>query len=234
MPSLKILVIEDEITIIDILRLYLEREGFTVFSSLNATNGLRLIEKVIPDIILLDIHLPDQNGFALARRYREISDGILIFITGEKTKSTIIQGFEIGCDDYITKPFDPPEVIARINAILRRSGNHQMNIFTSGDLTINFTDMSVSKRGKKVDLFTKERMLLFYLAQHPNQVFSTEQLFDCIWGINSGADLKTVLVHLSTLRKKIEDNPKKPQYIQTVRGFGYKFSTHSEKSIVSL
>lgn len=228
MRSINILIVEDDCSIIEILRLYLMRYGFTVHSSLNAEDGLRQIEDVIPDIVLLDLNLPDKSGFELARRYRTLSDGILIFITGEKTKSTILHGFEIGCDDYITKPFDPPEVIARIKANLRRTGRSTSNQLTLGDLTINFSDKSIHKNRVQVDLFAKEKLLLFHLAQHPNQVFSAEQLYDLLWGMNSDADLKTVLVHLSTLRKKIEDDPKNPQYIQTVRGFGYKFSTKLE------
>lgn len=224
MALMKILIVEDESIITDILRLYLEKEGFTVFSTGNGAEGFRLMEEAPPDIVLLDIHLPDQNGFELARRFRQHSNGILIFISGEKTKSTIIEGFELGCDDYITKPFDPPEVVARIKANLRRSGLDAASMISLGDLTIHFSDKSVFKKGKQVDLFTKERMLLFHFIEHPNQVFSAEQLFDHIWGIDSDANLKTVHVHVSTLRKKIEEDPKKPQYIQTVRGFGYKFS----------
>lgn len=225
MRSIKIVLIEDEYKIVEIVRLYLEQEGFTVYTSLNATEGLRLIESVVPDVLLLDINLPDQDGFGLACRYRELSDGILIFISGEKTKDKIIQGFDIGCDDYVTKPFDPPELIARIKANIRRfSKKDDSDVFTVGDLSINFTDMSVYKKGKMVELFTKERMLLFYLVQHPNQVYSAEQLYDIIWGINSDAELKTVSVHISTLRKKIEEQPSHPKYIHTVRGFGYKFS----------
>lgn len=225
MRPFKVLLIEDEYFIIEIIRLYLEREGFIVYSSQNAADGLRLMKEITPDILLLDIHLPDQTGFYLARKYRETSNGILIFITGEKEKSTILQGFEIGCDDYITKPFDPPELIARIKASIRRSGINTSNVLTLGDLSINFSEKSVHRNNKEIELFTKERMLLFYLAEHPNRVFSADHLYDFIWGIDSDTDLKTVLVHISTLRKKIENNPKDPQHIQTVRGFGYKFST---------
>lgn len=226
MNAIKLLIIEDEAIITEILCLYLEKEGFSVYSAPNASEGKQLMSDIQPDIVLLDINLPDQSGFELARIYRENSDGILIFITGEKTKSMVIQGFEIGCDDYITKPFDPPELIARIKANLRRSKLQmkQSETLTFGDIMINFTEMSVYKAGKKIELFTKEKLLLCYLVQHPNQVFSSEQLFDRIWGFESEADLKTVHVHISTLRKKIEDQPKKPQFIKTVRGFGYKFS----------
>lgn len=234
MNSITILIVEDESIIIDILRLYLEEEGYTVLSSHNVADGLRLIGEIPPDIVLLDINLSDKNGYELARRYREISDGILIFITGENTKSTIIEGFEIGCDDYITKPFDPPEVLARIKAIMRRTGTYASNsssVLNLGDLTINFSNKSVYKKEKEVDLHIKERMLLFYLVEHPNQVFSAEHLFDLIWGINSETNLKTVSVHLSTLRRKIEDDPRNPKYIRTIRGFGYEFSTQAKMKV---
>ncbi|MFD1705179.1 response regulator transcription factor [Siminovitchia sediminis] len=225
MNRIHILIIEDEQPLIDILRLYLEKEGFRVHSSNSALEGLRLIDQMTPDILLLDIHLPDQSGFEIARTFRKRSDGILIFISGEKSKSTVLEGFEIGCDDYIIKPFDPGELIARIKANIRRSNLAESNILRLGDLRINLVDKTVHKKDEEINLFTKEKRLLFYLAQHPNQVFSTEQLYDYIWGMDSTADVKTVLVHLSTLRKKIEDNPQQPKYIQTERGFGYKFST---------
>ena len=224
MRPIHILIIEDDFSIIEILRLYLEKEGYMVHYSLNAADGLQMIKKEAPDIVLLDLNLPDKSGFELAKEYRMLSDGILIIITGERAKDTIMQGFELGCDDYIMKPFDPPEVIARIKANLRRAGKDISNTIRVGDLTINFTDTSVLKNGQPVDLFTKEKMLLFHLIRHPSQVFSAEQLYDQIWGFDSFANLKTVHVHLSTLRKKIEDDPKKPRYIVTVRGFGYKFS----------
>ncbi|MFO1442341.1 response regulator transcription factor [Bacillus sp. Bva_UNVM-123] len=224
MHSIKIVIVEDDAAISEILSLYLKQEGYTVNLASNVATGLRLIEEIIPDILLLDINLPDGNGFKLAQKYRDISNGILIFITGEKTTSTIIQGFDIGCDDYITKPFDPPEVIARIKANTRRSGLITSDILKIGNLSINFTDKSVYKNGKTVELFIKEKQLLFLLVRNPNQVFSAEQLYDIIWGIDAEADLKTVQVYLSTLRKKIEDNPKNPEYIKTVRGFGYKLS----------
>lgn len=228
MNTIKILIVEDEQPLIDILRLYLEKEGFTVISSSSASEGMRLIDKTAPDILLLDIHLPDQNGFDVARKFREKSDGVLIFITGEKSKRTVLEGFEIGCDDFIIKPFDPVELIARIKANIRRTGLATSDILKLGNLTINLINKTVHKNNEKVDLFAKEKMLLFYLAQNPNQVFSAEQLYDRIWEMDSNADLKTVQVNLSTLRKKIEDNPKKPKYIQTERGFGYKLSIRNE------
>lgn len=224
MTPKRIVIIENDEELIRILRLHLEKEGFSVYSTTCAKYGIQLIKTVKPDILLLDIHYPDQNGLELAKKYREISNGILIFITGEQTKSTIIKGFEIGCDDYVRKPFDPSELIARIKAHLRRVTPNPPYLDAFGNLTINFQNKTVHKHGKEVELYTKEKMLLLYLARHPNQIFSAEHLFEQIWGIDSDADLKTVHVHISTLRKKIEDYPKKPSYIITVRGFGYKFT----------
>lgn len=223
MKRVEIVVVEDDSNILEIIRLYLERESFVVYTSRNASDGLFLIETVVPDIVLIDINLPDENGFELARKFREISDGILIFITGEKSKEKVIHGFEVGCDDYITKPFDPSEVVARIKANLRRLNKYEeVNDITFGNIRINLKEASVYKNGELLDLSKKEKMILFYLVKHPNQVISTETLYDKIWGFDSISDLKTVSVHMSTLRKKIEDEPNNPKFIETVRGFGYK------------
>lgn len=228
MKPVEIVVVEDDVNILEIIRLYLERESFVVYTSRNASEGLFLIETVVPDIVLLDINLPDQNGFDLARKFRKISDGILFFITGEKSKEKIIHGFEVGCDDYITKPFDPSEVVARVKANLRRLGKREeVEIIRFGDITINMKEASVYKNGQLLDLSKKEKMILFYLVKHPNQVISTETLYDKIWGYDSISDLKTVSVHISTLRKKIEDEPNRSKFIETVRGFGYKFKIDS-------
>ena len=229
MNTIKILIVEDEHPHIDILKIHLEKEGFTVTSSTRASEGLRLIDEMVPDILLLDIQLPDQNGFEVARKFREKSDGVLIFITGKKSKSSELEGFEIGCDDFIIKPFDTFELIARIKANIRRSSLTASNVLKLGDLAIDLANKTVYKKNKKINLFIKEKMLLFYLAQNPNRVFSAEQLYDQIWGMDSKADLKTVKVNLSTLRKKIEDNPRNPKYIQTERGFGYKLSIDNKK-----
>src|SRR5690606_4778335 len=126
--KIKVFILEDEKEIIDILRLYLEKEGYKVYSSTAAKEGLNLIDEVKPDVLLLDIGLPDENGFEIARKYRKQSNGILIFITGYRDSRMLLEGFEIGCDDYITKPFDPPEVIVRLKAILRRSGYYHQDI----------------------------------------------------------------------------------------------------------
>lgn len=225
MKQIEIVIIEDDPSILEIIRLYLERESYVVFTAKNASEGLFLIESVMPDVALIDVNLPDESGFEIARKFREISNGILFFITAEKGKEKVIQGFEVGCDDYITKPFDPAEVVARVKANIRRIKKPQNeNKFIFGNVEINFKEASVTKNGVALDLSKKEKMILFYLVQHPNQVVSTELLYEKIWGFDSISDLKTVSVHMSTLRKKIEDEPNNPKYIKTVRGFGYKFN----------
>ncbi|TSI03067.1 response regulator transcription factor [Lysinibacillus sp. BW-2-10] len=221
--TIKIGIIEDDIKTIEILKLYLEREQFNVNVALNGQNGLELIHNILPDVLILDLNLPDYSGFDLAKKYRSQSNGILFFITGEKSKDKLIYGFEVGGDDYITKPFDPAEVIVRIKANLKRLENSSFDILKIGNLIINFNDTTVTKSGQLLDLSVKEKMLLFYMVKHKNQVLLTESLYDAIWGYDAVSDLKTVTVHISTLRKKIEEDKNNPKYIQTVRGFGYKF-----------
>ncbi|SOC03427.1 two-component system alkaline phosphatase synthesis response regulator PhoP/two-component system response regulator VicR [Ureibacillus xyleni] len=224
MNYIKVVIVEDDPKIVEILTVYLEKEQYRVYTALNAVDGINLISNIQPDVLLLDVNLPDQNGFELAKKYRlQSDDGILFFITGEKAKEKLIKGFEVGCDDYITKPFDPTEVVVRLKANLRRLEKNDPNIIRIGSLVVNFKDATVTKDGSFLALSIKEKMLLFYMMKNPNQVLTTELLYDTIWGYDSISDLKTVTVHISTLRKKIEENPNKPQYIKTVRGFGYKF-----------
>lgn len=224
MASLEIVMVEDDKRIIEIMRLYLEKEGYTFYAAVNAAEGMNLIYKINPDVLLLDIHLPDENGYELAKEYRKISNGILIFITGERAKDKLMLGFEVGCDDYMIKPFDPSELLVRLKAHLKRFEKKKANIISIGNITINFDDAIISKKGKQIELSTKEKMLLFYLAKHPNQVLAADLLYDQVWGYDSISDLNTVKVHICTLRKKIEDNSSKPKHIHTVRGFGYKFT----------
>lgn len=221
MGSIEIVMVEDDKKVIEIIKLYIEKEGYTFHSALNANEGMNLINKIIPDVLLLDIHLPDDNGYEIAKKYRELSNGILIFITGEKAKNKLMQGFEVGCDE---KPFDPSEVLVRIKANLRRFEQRRENKIIIGDIIINFDDATVIKKGIPIELSTKEKMLLFYFVKHPNQILTADLLYDRVWGYDANLDLNTIKVHISTLRKKIENIPNEPRYIHTVRGFGYKFT----------
>lgn len=226
MKPIEVVLVEDDVNVAEIVRLYLEQEGYTVYTSYTSSSGHYLIESIVPKVAILDVNLPGQSGFQLAERFRELSDGILIFLTGEKTKEKIMQGFNIGCDDYVTKPFDPQELIARVKANLRRievKDTKESEVLKVQDLTINYKDTNVFKNGELLELSKKEKMLLFYLSKHINQVISVETLYDVVWGYDAISDIKTVSVHMSTLRKKIEEDVKNPIYIETIRGFGYKF-----------
>lgn len=226
-----VVIAEDEVDIRNLLKLYLEQE-YRVISFANGEEALAGIQEVMPDLVILDILLPGMNGFKICERLREKQIHVpVIFLSAKREQSEKIRGLEIGADDYITKPFDPGELMARVKAHLRRSTQQtaseeeNTNMITWGELHIDIEQYVVTVREKPIHLSTKEIQLLILLASNPKRVFSTEQLYDLIWGEDQFGDLKTVSVHISTLRKKIEQNPSKPEYIITVRGFGYKFLT---------
>ncbi len=224
-----VVIAEDEVDIQNLLKLYLEKE-YHVISFANGEEALAGIIDVMPDLVILDILLPGMNGFKICERLREKEIHIpVIFLSAKREQSEKIRGLEIGADDYITKPFDPGELMARVKAHLRRSTQKtaseevNTNMITWGELHIDIEQYVVTVGDKPIHLSTKEIQLLILLASNPRRVFSTEQLYDLIWGEDQFGDLKTVSVQISTLRKKIEKNPSKPEYIITVRGFGNKF-----------
>lgn len=224
-----VVIAEDEVDIRNLMTLYLERE-YHVISFSNGEEALDGIVEIMPDIIILDILLPGISGYKICEELRERNIQIpVIFLSAKREQSDKIRGLEIGADDYITKPFDPGELMARVKAHLRRSSHLTeskekcKHVIKCGDLHIDIEQYVVTVSGNRIHLSTKEIQLLTLLASNPRRVFSTEQLYDSIWGEDQYGDLKTVSVHISTLRKKIEKNPSKPDYIITVRGFGYKF-----------
>ncbi len=224
-----VVIAEDEVDIRNLLKLYLEQE-YRVISFANGEEALAGIQEVMPDLVILDILLPGMNGFKVCERLREIQIHVpVIFLSAKREQSEKIRGLEIGADDYITKPFDPGELMARVKAHLRRSTQQtateeeNTHLIKWGELHIDIEQYVVTVKGNPIHLSTKEIQLLILLASNPRRVFNTVQLYDLIWGEDQYGDLKTVSVHISTLRKKIEKNPSKPEYIITVRGFGYKF-----------
>jgi len=229
----KLLIVEDDPDIQHLLQLYLEKEFILIFSA-SGSEAVNLFLEGSPDLILLDIMLPDLDGLQVCKQIRQLDEAVpIIFLSSRSEYDDRITGLEIGADDYIIKPFDPGEVLARMKAHLRRRNIHKDNAATLnnlkkiGDLEIDLNDFSVYKKNEQIKLFTKERQLLLYLIEHPNQVFSVEQLYDHIWGEDKFGDYQTVKVHISNLRKKIEKDPAHPLYIQTVRGFGYKFASEN-------
>jgi DNA-binding response OmpR family regulator len=229
-----VLIAEDEEDIRNIMTLYLQQE-YHVIAYGNGEEALAGIIENKPDIVLLDILLPGINGFTICQHLREKKVMIpVIFVSAKREQRDKIRGLEIGADDYMTKPFDPAELMARVKANLRRSNQSNQEaemedtskqIIMIGDLHIDTELYHVTVGGKPIHLSTKEMQLLILLASNPNRVYSTEQLYDLIWGEGHYGDLKTVSVHISTLRKKIEKYPAKPEYIITIRGFGYKFQS---------
>ncbi len=222
-----IFIVEDDEVLGNVVSLYLQKSGYdvTVFTSVEM--AWKKINIQIPSLLLLDINLPGESGFDLAKKYRKkTEEGIIIFLTGNSQLEEKLMAFQLGADDYLTKPFLMEELVARVKAHLRKvplrkEAEAQENVII-GDIRLDFVTKNVYKKDVEIPLFVKEKKLLFFLAENYNRVFSAEQLFEILWGMDSDADLKTVAVHISNLRKKIEDDSKHPQYLHTVRGFGYK------------
>jgi DNA-binding response OmpR family regulator len=230
-----ILLVDDEPTIREVVRRYLERDGFRVFEAADGDTALTMLETHTPDLLVLDIMLPGIDGLSITRRLRE-TDGMGLLITEREVPIIIltartgehdrIQGLELGADDYVTKPFSPQELVARVRAVLRRTYPAQ----ASEERPLEFDSLQIDPRtrevlvkGASVMLTAKEFDLLWFFASHPRQVFNRDQLLDQVWGYEFYGDPSTVTVHVRRLREKIEPDPAKPAFIQTVWGVGYKF-----------
>lgn len=218
--SIKILIADDETSICEVVALYLEKEGFTVFTAFDGETALNIEEKERPDLLLLDVMLPKMTGWDICRAVeRQVP---VIFLTAKSTENDKMTGFTLGADDYITKPFSPRELVARVKAVLRRSGLLQAGQTLSFPaLNINTGAQSVELDGQLVALSPKEYELLFFLARHPRTVFNREQLLINIWGYDYDGDDRTVDATIKRLRQKI--NKPDYSYIHTVWGKGYKF-----------
>lgn len=231
----QILVVDDERTIREVVRRYLELEGFSVIEADTGPKALDMLHDTSPDLIVLDIMLPGIDGLAITRKLRNPADYAplslngevpIIFLTARTEEVDRITGFEVGGDDYVMKPFSPRELVARVKAVLRRSGtgaNNAENPIGFQNLSLDPRSRTVTVHGKEASLTAKEFDLLWFLARHPRQVFSRAQLLDNVWGYEFYGDESTVTVHVRRLREKIEPDPAKPTYIQTVWGIGYKF-----------
>jgi DNA-binding response OmpR family regulator len=223
-----ILIVEDERDIRELLRICVESSGFRVSVAGSVSEARALLVNEMPDLALLDINLPDGNGLQLCAEIRERSDMPIIMVTCRKEGREVVAGLEGGANDYIVKPFDVDVVIARIRTQFRSYAywkkTNLKNRLCNRYLSINLDSCEVTIGGKLVALSVKERHLLLFLASHPNRVFSAGLLYDRIWGLDGTSDENTVSVHIRYLRRKIEVNPSEPNYIQTIRGFGYKFN----------
>jgi len=223
----KILVVDDEKPIAEILRYNLEQEGFTVLLAYDGEEALRLASTERPDLLLLDIMLPRKDGFDVCRQIRLTENVPIIMLTAKDTELDKVLGLELGADDYVTKPFSAREVVARVKAQLRRSqntrGQEAGERLVYHDLVVDNGCMEVTKGGQAVDLTYREFLLLVYLLRHPGYVISREKLLTEVWGYDFYGDERTVDVAIRRLREKIEQDPSQPYYIQTKRGAGYFF-----------
>ena len=225
----RILVVDDDVNICDILRMYLEREGYEVKVAYDGEAGVQQFREFDPDLVLLDIMLPKKDGWQVCREIREISPKPIIMITAKGEVFDKVLGLELGADDYIMKPFDSKEMVARVKAVLRRyqpsksekPATASIKMVSYTDLEVNLSNYSVMYMGENIDMPPKELELLYFLASSPNQVFTREQLLDNIWGYEYIGDTRTVDVHVKRLREKIKDH--EGWGITTVWGIGYKF-----------
>ena len=226
-----VLIIEDDSEIANILRMYLERHDFRVMMT-EGWEAVTLLEQESIDLVLLDIMLPGENGFELCREIRKSTDIPIVFMSAKSEETDKILGLTVGGDDYVTKPFSPSEVVARVKAQIRRYRG--MAGKTSRKQIIRYADMHVDEERfivklpyRTVTLSAKEFQILSLMAQNPDHVYRPEELFQYIWNTPSLGDARTVMVHISNLRKKIELDPLRPKYIVTIRGVGYKFMGES-------
>ncbi|MDX8045364.1 response regulator transcription factor [Gracilibacillus sp. S3-1-1] len=228
MQQSSILIVDDEQAILHMLQVILHKEGFTqIDTTTTAEEAVQLCMRNKYDLILLDVMLPGEDGFEVCPKIRAISDATIFFLTARTTDLDKLSGFAVGADDYITKPFNPLEVVARMKAHLRRKHDsvpkQQKQYYEYGHLLINTLSAEVTIRGKKVPLQAQVYQLLLFFCQNPNQVFSKSQLYEKVWDDQYLGEDNTVMVHIRKLREKIEANPSNPRYIVTVRGLGYKF-----------
>ena len=222
----KILVVDDDLNICELIRLYLEKDGFTVKIKNDGITALNAFEKDSFDLVLLDIMLPGLDGWQVCREIRKTSQAPIIMLTAKGEVFDKVLGLELGADDYIVKPFDTKELIARVKAVLRRSGVSESEddekIVTYDNLVINMINFELTVGNKNIDAPPKEMELLFHLAKNPNRVFTRDQLLDEVWGFDYYGDSRTVDVHVKRLREKLE-NVSDQWSLKTVWGVGYKF-----------
>ena len=224
----KILIVDDEPSILDMLRFQLEFENYIVYTAANAKEALETLS-YFPDIILLDINMDGMNGLDLCVSIREFISVPIIFLTARVSEQDKVNGLMVGGDDYITKPFSPSELVARVKAHLARyerligTGVQENDIIEIRGLKIDKTARRVWVNGEEKNFTTKEFDLLTFLAQNPNRVFTKDELFKEIWAMESIGDIATVTVHIKKIREKIEYDTSHPQYIETIWGVGYRF-----------
>ena len=223
-----ILVIEDEPSLAEVVSLYLKRAGFQIQIANDGKQAMSILEKQIPDFVIMDIMLPEVDGLSLTRWLRDRSNVPIIMVTARREEVDRIAGLEMGADDYVVKPFSPQELVSRVRAVLRRTGRDQST--AESERALSFDSIQIDPRTRvvkveesEIDLTVKEFDMLYLLACYPKQVFTRDQLLERVWGGAEYIDPGTVTVHVRRLREKIESDPSKPKHLLTVWGVGYKF-----------
>ncbi|WP_105300257.1 response regulator transcription factor [Anaerococcus marasmi] len=222
----RILIVEDELDLANIIKDYLVKELYEVEIFTEGDKAIEIFDKFKPSLVILDLMLPGMNGYEICQNIRIKSTIPILILSAKIDEFDKVKGLNLGADDYITKPFRLRELLARVNAQLRRSqvfNKENLEIIDIENIRIYTKEYKVEKNGRDLDLSRNEFELLVFLSENPRQVFSREQLYERIWGFDSYGDLNTVTVTINRLRQKIEDNPKNPKYILTVWGVGYKF-----------
>lgn len=236
MASERILLVDDDADMREVLGLFLENNGYVVFTAGDGVQAIGVVEEVVPDLIILDVMMPNLDGFELCQIIRKKTEVPILFFSSRDEDMDKILGLGIGGDDFISKTTSMPVIVAKVKAHLRRNrvllqekdkallvSGPSDSVITYPGLVIKLDNAVVIANGSAVKLSAKEYHLLCLIARNPERVYSVEQLFELIWGENSLGDYRTVMVHISNIRKKIELNPENPRYIQTLRGIGYKF-----------
>jgi two-component system response regulator VicR len=224
----KILIVDDEKNIVDILKYNLNKEGFETIEAYDGRQALEMVERENPDLILLDIMLPEYDGFTVCKKIRQTMNTPILMLTAREEEVDKVLGLELGADDYITKPFSPRELMARVKANLRRMSEDiqktQGDILKCGDLTIDINRYEIKRGDEIIELTLREFELVKFLAAQRGQIFSRESLLEKVWGYEYYGDVRTVDVTVRRLREKLERLPSKPEYILTKRGVGYYFN----------
>jgi len=223
---MKILVVDDEELLVKGIRFNLQNDGYQVACGYNGADAVALARQESPDLIILDVMMPEMDGLTACSKIREFSNVPIILLTAKANDMDKLMGFENGADDYLTKPFNILELKARIKAMLRRTGSvntEQNNVLTIGTISLDMDARNAYRGGKIVELTAKEFDVIEFLMRNPNHVYSREALLDTIWSYEYRSDIRTVDVHIRRLREKLEENPAEPNYIMTKWGVGYYF-----------
>ena len=224
----KILVVDDEVKIVEVVKSYLTHSGYDVFEAYDGKQVLKLFEKVNPSLVILDLMLPDMTGEDICRQIRKQSRVPIIMLTAKVEEEDILKGLDIGADDYITKPFSPRQLVARVNALLRRVSDEPVPhintvSYNKNDLIIDNLSYDVKKNGNSINLTPNEYKILLTMIKYPKKTFTREELISMALGESFDGFDRTVDTHIKNLRQKIETDPKSPKYILTVHGIGYRF-----------